>query len=122
MSRVLQKIRNHFDKAVTITSAYRTPGHNKAVGGTTYSQHLYGKAADIKIQGIVPRDVAKYAETLLDEGGITLTANRLLLLWKRRRKSAVHPLWVTRFMRIKSHFKGALRRSFCCLLWLKYVL
>lgn len=67
---VLQKIRNHFGKAVTITSAYRTPGHNKNVGGTTYSQHLYGKAADIKIQGISPKDVAKYAETLLDEGGI----------------------------------------------------
>ncbi len=67
---VLQKIRNHFGKAVTITSAYRTPGHNKSVGGTTYSQHLYGKAADIKVQGIAPKDVAKYAETLLDEGGI----------------------------------------------------
>ena len=67
---VLQKIRNHFGKAVTITSAYRTPNHNKSVGGTTYSQHLYGKAADIKVQGIAPKDVAKYAETLLDEGGI----------------------------------------------------
>ena len=67
---VLQKIRNHFGKAVTITSAYRTPTHNKNVGGTTYSQHLYGKAADIKIQGIAPKDIAKYAETLLDEGGI----------------------------------------------------
>ena len=67
---VLQKIRNHFGKPVTITSAYRTPNHNKNVGGTTYSQHLYGKAADIKIQGIAPKDVAKYAETLLGEGGI----------------------------------------------------
>ena len=67
---VLQKIRNHFGKAVTITSAYRTPKHNKTVGGTTYSQHLYGKAADIKVQGLAPKDVAKYAETLLDEGGI----------------------------------------------------
>lgn len=67
---VLQKIRNHFGKAVTITSACRTPNHNKNVGGTTYSQHLYGKAADIKVQGIAPKDVAQYAETLLDEGGI----------------------------------------------------
>jgi uncharacterized protein YcbK (DUF882 family) len=67
---VLQKIRNHFGKAVTITSAYRTPKHNKSVGGTTYSQHLYGRAADIKVQGIAPSEVAKYAETLLDEGGI----------------------------------------------------
>lgn len=67
---ILQKIRTHFKKPVTITSAYRTPTHNKNVGGTTYSQHLYGKAADIKVQGIAPKDVAKYAETLLGEGGI----------------------------------------------------
>ena len=68
---VLQKIRTHFGKAVTITSAYRTPGRNKAVGGTTYSQHLYGKAADIKVNGVSPKKVAAYAETLLkNKGGI----------------------------------------------------
>ena len=68
---VLQKIRDHFGKSVTITSAYRTPTKNKAVGGTTYSQHLYGKAADIKVSGISPKTVASYAETILKgEGGI----------------------------------------------------
>ena len=68
---VLQKIRTHFGKSVTITSAYRTPGKNKAVGGTTYSQHLYGKAADIKVKGVAPKKVAAYAETLLkNKGGI----------------------------------------------------
>ena len=67
---VLQKIREHFAKPVTITSAYRTPSRNKEVGGTTYSQHLYGKAADIKISGVSPKKVADYAETLLDNGGI----------------------------------------------------
>lgn len=68
---ILQKIRTHFGKAVTITSAYRTPGKNKAVGGTTYSQHLYGRAADIKVKDISPKKVAQYAETLLkNKGGI----------------------------------------------------
>ena len=67
---VLQKIRTHFGKAVTITSAYRTPTHNKKVGGTTYSQHLYGKAADIKVSGVSPAKVAAYAETLLSCGGV----------------------------------------------------
>lgn len=66
---VLQKIRAHFGKSVTITSAYRTPGKNKAVGGTTYSQHLYGKAADIKVKGIAPKTVAAYAEKLLPKSG-----------------------------------------------------
>lgn len=68
---VLQKIRNHFGKPVTITSAYRTPPHNKACGGTTYSQHLYGRAADIKVKGVAPSKVAEYAKTILKNyGGI----------------------------------------------------
>lgn len=66
---ILQKIRNHFGKSVTITSAYRTPTKNKACGGTTYSQHLYGKAADIKIKGVAPKTVAAYAEKLLPKSG-----------------------------------------------------
>lgn len=69
--RVLQKIRTHFGRAVTITSAYRTPTRNAAVGGTAYSQHLYGMAADIKVQGISPKKVAAYAETIMpSRGGI----------------------------------------------------
>lgn len=68
---VLQKIRSHFGKSVKITSAYRTPGRNKAVGGQAYSQHLYGRAADIKVSGVSPKKVAAYAETLLkNRGGI----------------------------------------------------
>lgn len=66
---VLQKIRDHFGKPITITSAYRTPPHNSREGGTTYSQHLYGKAADIKISGVTPKKVADYAETLLKKSG-----------------------------------------------------
>ena len=68
---VLQKIRTHFGKPVTITSAYRTSTKNKAVGGSPYSQHLYGRASDVKISGISPAKVGAYAETLLkNTGGI----------------------------------------------------
>ena len=35
---------------VTITSAYRTPAHNAKAGGAKFSQHLYGRAADIRVQ------------------------------------------------------------------------
>ena len=68
---ILQKVRDHFGKAVTITSAFRTASHNKKVGGATYSQHLYGKAADIKVSGVAPSVVADYVETLIPgTGGI----------------------------------------------------
>lgn len=66
---VLQKIRDHFGAPVTINSAYRTPGKNKAVGGAAYSQHLYGTAADISVKGVKPSDVATYAESLLSQYG-----------------------------------------------------
>lgn len=68
---ILQKIRDHFGKAVTITSAFRTASHNKKVGGATYSQHLYGTAADIKVYGVTASAVADFAETLMpNTGGI----------------------------------------------------
>lgn len=68
---VLQKIRDHFGKAVNINSGYRTEAHNKKVGGAAYSQHKYGTAADISVPGVTPAKVAAYAETLLPgKGGI----------------------------------------------------
>ena len=66
---VLQKIRTHFGKPVTINSAYRTPTKNKQVGGATYSQHCYGTAADITVKGVTPKEVAAYAEKLLPNSG-----------------------------------------------------
>lgn len=66
---VLQKIRDHFGKPVIVNSGYRTAKHNKAVGGETYSQHLYGTAADIQVSGVKPADVYAYAETLLPNTG-----------------------------------------------------
>lgn len=72
---VLQKIRTHFGKPVTINSAYRTVAKNKAVGGAAYSQHLFGTAADITVKGISPKAVAAYAETLMpNTGGIGIYA------------------------------------------------
>lgn len=60
----LQKIRDHFGKSVIITSGYRCYSHNKKVGGASRSKHMLGMAADIKVTGIKPREVAKYAESL----------------------------------------------------------
>ena len=68
---LLQAIREHFNKPITITSGYRTGTHNTAVGGSKSSQHLLGKAADIQVADTTVEAVAAYAESLMpDWGGV----------------------------------------------------
>lgn len=65
----LQKIRNQFGKPVNINSGYRTAAYNAKIGGSPNSQHVNGKAADIRVTDNVPLQVAKYAESI-GVGGI----------------------------------------------------
>ena len=44
---MLEPLREHFQEAVYVTSGYRCPQLNSAVGGVRHSQHLRGEAADI---------------------------------------------------------------------------
>jgi uncharacterized protein YcbK (DUF882 family) len=66
----LEDIREAFDgRSINITSWYRPPAINRAVGGAKFSKHLDGHAVDIQIEGLDPRTVAnKIAETW--EGGL----------------------------------------------------
>lgn len=71
--KILQQVRNHFKAPVRINSGYRTVTKNKAVGGATYSQHLYGMAADIVVDGVEPKQVYAYVDSLLPyTGGVGL--------------------------------------------------
>lgn len=44
----LQKIRDLLETPIIINSAYRTPNHNKQIGGQKNSNHLYAMAVDIR--------------------------------------------------------------------------
>ena len=68
---ILQKIRDHFKKAVNITSAYRTAAWNARSGGASSSYHCKGMAADIQITGVSPITVALYAQSI-GAGGVGL--------------------------------------------------
>lgn len=68
--KLLQSVRTHFGKAVTITSGYRTVNYNSKVSGSSEdSKHCYGLAADIKVKGVSPKTVASYIETLIPNSG-----------------------------------------------------
>ena len=67
--KILQKVRTYFGRAVIINSAYRTEAHNKKVGGSADSQHKYGMAADIRINGVPPKTIATYINTLMPSSG-----------------------------------------------------
>lgn len=67
--RLLENIREHFEKPVHINSAFRTESWNDAVGGRKYSKHLAGEAADIWVKDVKPHDVALYADSVLDKAG-----------------------------------------------------
>lgn len=55
---LLDKIQEHFGKKVNITSGYRTPNHNRTIKGAAQnSQHMYGNAADITIDGVTPQEI-----------------------------------------------------------------
>ena len=68
--RILENIRNFFDKPVHITSGCRCENHNQFVNGSRYSQHKKGRAADIIVDGIEPDVIADFAERLLSSGGV----------------------------------------------------
>lgn len=59
-----------------IDSGFRCPAHNKEVGGKPDSQHLLGKAADIRSRFATPKEIKDKAETIADfeNGGIGLYA------------------------------------------------
>lgn len=72
---ILEKIRNHFNAPVIINSGYRTPSWNSKVNGTPNSYHCKGMAADIVVKGHSSKEVAKYADSIMDQGGVIRYTN-----------------------------------------------
>jgi hypothetical protein len=58
--KVLQPVRDHFGKSVTVNSGFRSSETNQATGGSKTSDHVKGQAADIEIAGIANADLAQW--------------------------------------------------------------
>lgn len=59
----LEAIRIGFGAPVHVISGYRTPEHNRKVGGAERSYHLLGAAADIKVEGVSPLQVVEFVRS-----------------------------------------------------------
>lgn len=55
--KILDKLRDEIREPIYINSGYRTPEHNKKVGGSTLSYHMYGMAADIRADKHTPKQL-----------------------------------------------------------------
>lgn len=60
--QLLQNIADHFDAPITVNSCARCLRYNMAVRGSTHSQHLVARAADIVVDGVPASVVADLAE------------------------------------------------------------
>lgn len=68
---ILDILRHKLGKPVIITSGYRTPEWNKKCNGAKYSYHMRGMAADIRVDGMSAKELAKKLNEIVpDECGI----------------------------------------------------
>lgn len=77
LAQNLQVLRTEIGRPIRINSGYRSPEHNRRIGGAAESQHVLGRAADITVDGMTPTQVFRKIEELIAvgrmrEGGLGL--------------------------------------------------
>lgn len=60
----LQALRDRLGRPITITSGYRSPEHNRAVGGARGSKHLEGIAFDCRMDNHNPTEFVQAARSI----------------------------------------------------------
>ena len=79
---VLQPVRDHFSRVVTITSGYRSPELCTAIGSKITSQHARGEAADFEIFGVTQTTTNLFLSTgtnqILTRDGCTAHLQRVI--------------------------------------------
>lgn len=64
VNTILQPLRDAVGKPISITSGYRNPAVNAAVGGSKSSQHMKGEAADFRITGMTNAEIIRIIQAL----------------------------------------------------------
>ena len=65
-TRILQPIRDHYNRVVSVSSGYRSEALCIAIGSKISSQHAKGQAADFEIYGLSNGELATWIKENLD--------------------------------------------------------
>ena len=65
-THVLQPVREHYEKVVTVSSGLRVLDLNRAIKSSDKSQHVLGQAVDFEIYGLDNHLVAQFIAEKLD--------------------------------------------------------
>ena len=63
---ILQPVRDHFNRVVSVSSGYRSEALCLAIGSKTTSQHAKGQAADFEIYELSNKELADYINENLE--------------------------------------------------------
>lgn len=97
--KVFQPLRTHFKKPIRVSSGYRSPNLNRAIGGSVTSQHVKGEALDLQAtNGFTNRQIYDYVKKNLDFDQ---------LIWEYGTDN--EPAWVHVSYRAKGNRKQILR-------------
>lgn len=70
LAKNLQVLRDFYARPITVTSGYRHAEYNRRVGSSDGSRHVVGDAADFRVAGVDPGDVAETVEGLIRCGAM----------------------------------------------------
>lgn len=97
LAAVFEALRAAVGGPLVVLSAYRTPAHNRFVGGARNSQHVQGRALDLAVPaGWTVDEFADLARRVEGVGGVGIyptfvhvdtrpkTAGRVVVWWGRR--------------------------------------
>ena len=79
---ILQRVRDHFGRVVSVSSGYRSVDLCVAIGSKTTSQHAKGQAADFEIYGLSNQELAIWINENLEYDQL------ILEYWKKEDPNA----------------------------------
>ncbi len=92
----LEVLRRFIKRPIVIVSGWRSPQHNARVKGAALSQHMTGRAADLRVYGMAPDEVHAVIESLIlrgrmQDGGLAAYRSWVHYDWWKARRWNVTP-------------------------------